>query len=528
MASKSPAMVVRVAGNIEDLRAALKESRGEIVVTSAALSRLADSFQGDKLIQRAHTVTAAIQQVGVATLSTAEGGRSIDVLDKAMDKLLRTGQQVPLEMSKTAAELRRMARAGDEADASVSRITANYRQFDGILQSAGIHIGPYVKGLEDLAAFAGRGALSLGLLGTAGAVLAAAFGGWKIGRAIAEFADLDTKIGEATSRLLGYGDVAAEVAGAQQDVMNRAIATGWDGLTGYSGAIAWTMEIERQATEQKKNATLEAEAHAEAIRQEERATWSITETNTDHFRQLQQQLDAVKEKKLADARASFAASQAQSIFRGETQTATVAIKEQTAALDAREASIKQIQDAEAKRKAENDAFMHAPTLNDRDAFSVSSDIPRLTGAALDDVISRFHQAGDQTDDQALERALATLEGQEGRVKATDNRSFFQLQSDTLLLAQLRQLLGDRRRPDHFAGGVENFAGGLAYVHKNEMLVDLPKGTSVIPAGRSGGSVTLAPVLNFYGPVGTADFESLVSAALLNIYRSSAIALPANL
>lgn len=33
----------------------------------------------------------------------------------------------------------------------------------------------------------------------------------------------------------------------------------------------------------------------------------------------------------------------------------------------------------------------------------------------------------------------------------------------------------------FSKGVENFGGGLAYVHKGEVLANLPKGTSVIPA-----------------------------------------------
>ena len=34
----------------------------------------------------------------------------------------------------------------------------------------------------------------------------------------------------------------------------------------------------------------------------------------------------------------------------------------------------------------------------------------------------------------------------------------------------------------FATGVTNFQGGLAYVHKDELLVNMPSGTSVIPAG----------------------------------------------
>ena len=34
----------------------------------------------------------------------------------------------------------------------------------------------------------------------------------------------------------------------------------------------------------------------------------------------------------------------------------------------------------------------------------------------------------------------------------------------------------------FASGIENFRGGLAYVHQGEVLANLPKGTNVIPSG----------------------------------------------
>jgi hypothetical protein len=46
----------------------------------------------------------------------------------------------------------------------------------------------------------------------------------------------------------------------------------------------------------------------------------------------------------------------------------------------------------------------------------------------------------------------------------------------------------------FAGGVENFDGGLAKVHAGELLVNLPGGTSVIPKGQ-GGNVTMANTFN---------------------------------
>lgn len=161
------------------------------------------------------------------------------------------------------------------------------------------------------------------------------------------------------------------------------------------------------------------------------------------------------------------------------------VKFTSEALDERAASLKRIQSAADEAKAANDAFMNASTLNDRVSSSNSGDLPALNGNALDDVVSRFHQAGDTNSSQALNRALQTLSEAEGRYAPKNNVEFFQMQRDTALLAQLRQLQGNGTIPG-FANGVEDFSGGLAYVHRDEMLVNMPKGTSVIPAGRGGG------------------------------------------
>ena len=120
---------------------------------------------------------------------------------------------------------------------AVGSLTSTYRQFDGVLQSVGINIGPQVKGLEDLALAAGKSATQIGAVGTAGLALGAGIGGWAIGRAIADFFDLDKAIAQAATSLLGYGDLMAETAGAKQDVINRAFAAGASGLISYKDAI---------------------------------------------------------------------------------------------------------------------------------------------------------------------------------------------------------------------------------------------------------------------------------------------------
>jgi hypothetical protein len=78
---------------------------------------------------------------------------------------------------------------------------------------------------------------NLGKLGSAAAVAGAAFAGWQIGRAIAQVFDLDTKIANLTARLMGWGDLAGQTAGAKQDVINRAMAQGAAATISYTDAI---------------------------------------------------------------------------------------------------------------------------------------------------------------------------------------------------------------------------------------------------------------------------------------------------
>lgn len=215
------------------------------------------------------------------------------------------------------------------------------------------------------------------------------------------------------------------------------------------------------------------------------------ERESAHFDRINAMSRASLEERAEDERKTLEIMQARS---GQFSAAQIAQQKETwfAAQEAvrnfglgAEATLTSVAEKAKEEAARITAFMNAATLNDRDSFSVTSDIPRLTGFALDAVVNRFRQAGDTDPEKALWRAMDQLSAQEGRVKPTDNASFFQLQRDTLLLAQLRQMLSGKERPKGFFSGVENFEGGLAYVHKDEALVHMPKGTSVIPASRSG-------------------------------------------
>jgi hypothetical protein len=82
----------------------------------------------------------------------------------------------------------------------------------------------------------------------------------------------------------------------------------------------------------------------------------------------------------------------------------------------------------------------------------------------------------------------------------------------------------------FASGVENFKGGLAYVHKDEMLVNMPAGTDVIPAiSASGRSQSVTNVFNVSVSAGvggsSADLARMIKIALVDAARDMGRRLP---
>jgi hypothetical protein len=101
-------MVVRISGNIDDLKKALEEGTLVIQRTMSAAERLSASFTGEKLIASAKTATAEINRLGIGILNASESSKYLDLLDRSMDKLLRTGKEIPPDMMKLAAQLRNL------------------------------------------------------------------------------------------------------------------------------------------------------------------------------------------------------------------------------------------------------------------------------------------------------------------------------------------------------------------------------------------------------------------------------------
>lgn len=102
--------------------------------------------------------------------------------------------------------------------------------------------GDLRAGIQLIGEAAGITYAKLGVLGTGAAVAAAAFAGWEFGRWIAGLTSMDEKVASLAARLLGYGDLAKETAGAKQDTINLAIQRGADASVTFSQALEFNTD----------------------------------------------------------------------------------------------------------------------------------------------------------------------------------------------------------------------------------------------------------------------------------------------
>jgi hypothetical protein len=601
---------------VEKAQVHLKSFESDSSKVERSLNRMADGFSGRRVIQEATQMAEAIKETGgLSKLTGAELQRAGALADEAAEKMQKLGMNVP-------PGIERISKAAKEASPTLETLKGTASHFDGVLGALGININKQVKFLEDLTGASGKTATGLGLVATTGLAVGAGMAGWGVGRAIADFFALDEKIAGAAARLLGYGDVAEQVAGAKQDTINIAIANGAKATITYTEAIEFNKKaiqtasntyvdweqrldnararvqqlteeeirkiqiarqlgasqeqlahdfklsgdavkaldelLEKQANNEKKLAeaskqlsetklkNLEKErkaaeenakkfsnlaeenlaielsmtgtrqqAKAAAIEAEfQREVGKLNKLDKEYekfYKELERQRDLKLERETANfdqinqvsrsslqERADFEQKTLEVMMArsGEFSAAQIAQQRETwyAAKEAvhnfgleAEATLTSVAE-KAKEEADRiTKFMTAATLNSRDAFSFSTDVPKLVGTALDQAIQQGRRAGDNGGDaQALNRLLAQLESKEGRYEPKNNREFFDMQREQLLLAQLRQLKGSGVIPG-FRDGVTDFPGGLARVHQDELLVNLPKGTSVIPAGKSAGA-----------------------------------------
>lgn len=123
----NPALIVRVAATIAELKANLAEGKSQIETTTAAMGKLAASFSGDKLIQAAQNVTAAVNQIGGASkLTEAEQARVNATLEKALEKYRVLGKEAPAGMQQLADDTRGADKASGGLHDTVKNLVLSY------------------------------------------------------------------------------------------------------------------------------------------------------------------------------------------------------------------------------------------------------------------------------------------------------------------------------------------------------------------------------------------------------------------
>lgn len=127
MSGSNPSLAVRVTANLEELKRQLAAGGVEIQKTSAQMAKMADAFNGTKLVQQVAQSTVAIQSLknGVNSLNAADAAKQLDLFNRALEKMRLTGQPIPEMMQRTANELQAVKDKAEMAAAAAKGTTTS-------------------------------------------------------------------------------------------------------------------------------------------------------------------------------------------------------------------------------------------------------------------------------------------------------------------------------------------------------------------------------------------------------------------
>lgn len=142
-------MVIRIAASLTELKRNLQEGRDQIEVTTAGMKKLATSLEGNKLIQHAHNIAAAIKEVGgVTKLTEAEKARLNVTLQKAIDKYKALGKEAPTALKALAEATKKPTASMFSLDTAVGKVAATV--------AATFTVGAVIGAIKSAGQWAGR------------------------------------------------------------------------------------------------------------------------------------------------------------------------------------------------------------------------------------------------------------------------------------------------------------------------------------------------------------------------------------
>jgi len=382
------------------------------------LNRMADSFSGRKVIQEATLAAEAIEKIGgPARLTQAELARVGGLASEAAEKFRAWGQDVPPNIA-------RLETATKGASTGMTGMAKAIADTDNVLGLFGVQLGPARKALDDLGQAGGKTAAQIGLVGTASLAAGAALAGWELGRKIAEFGQLDTKIGEATAALLGWGDVAGEKAAAKAEMLAKASKEVGFRVTEVSTAMAINQAAADATTAANKRLSDQFVAEAAAAKKAGEEIERVHQGNADKFFKLTQ--DWVTAMHAREQAGIDAAAKAQQAMFDEIDAATKANeahkKLRDAGVDAQEAI--KVKTEEATAALEKEAAAAAAAARNATTFANFDDPTQAAamlarpGRSLEDFVRiyggypggfEFAQKQYQIDQEIRRRAQAVLD-----------------------------------------------------------------------------------------------------------------------
>lgn len=477
--------------------------------------------------------------------AVTQSAKNLDTLDAGTEKvnsslrlMTQTQEQMLDKIGASGGRIQDVGKSAEQSGGQVNSLTESYKQFDGMLQAAGINIGPQVKGLEDLANMAGKTATELGAIGTAGAIAGAALTGWKIGSLIADVTNLDEAFGNLLSNLAGWGDIMTD-ADRRQSVMNQATDLGARNIHGYADAVKFLHEqtqknidaninwsdkliatraevdhlTERQKIQievaQMAGATTEQITNkfgisAQALKILADEQKNAADKTAEHNREIEKQNALLHENRFDPAKTlsgfiaatEVAAQKQKDINKVAGEDWNKVVAGHVAAAEEMQASEKKLAEAAAASTfaLEQESLTAA---NDAMWMGQMAEAHTEAGAAATAGTAQTVQGYQQV----AQQVQITSDGVKGwleLMRATNaanallNQNSLFTSSSTL---ENQARLGGAFSPiPGFASGIENFGGGLAKVHGGEVLANLPAGTSVFPKG-SGFGATISNVFN---------------------------------
>lgn len=469
------------------------------------------------------------------------------------DQFVASARTADATLEKLDVGGRQLASTLTNTQSNADRFRGSLQQFDGVMASLGVNIGAEVRALGELGAAAGKSAADLGLIATGGLAVGAAIGGWKIGRAISEFFDLDKAIGDATAKLLGWGDVAGEVAGANADLVGQLhqaeTAMGFyrSNATKSADAIkAWHLELAAvTAAGDMESLTKDLESQnfplkelaeryhvsVEALQMFGRETTAAAQaekvagdaihaSNDRKLKDLQTQMDATADFRGAMEELNSSGKGWQGTLDTIDGSVVAAIKSYLEAGVSQRALAQAYGLTDVQVKAVSSSLKDDQLATDReaDALRALAEAQAIARTEAEAHTAELARQKKIMEDAAIAAAKLAAENRarggstqydlstsEGRSKVPDDIKMFLHdgysfeQAARLSYAMKMGFSVDRDplfaikgpRVPGFAGGVHDYAGGLAMVgERGPELVNLPSGSDVIPFGRGGGGVTI--------------------------------------